>query len=218
MDASANPILLVVSDTICPWCWIGKRRLDKALATLAPEGLRFERRWHPFMLNPTMPPKGMERAAYRAAKFGSPERSAAIDARITAEGARDGLTFRFDRITRTPSTRDSHRLIRLAGQEGGAPLADAVAEALFSAYFAEGRDIGDPATLAALADAAGLPPGRAAAMLATEEGLAEVEEDAARAAGLGGVPAVVLGRRLVIQGAQPAEEAALALRDAMAAA
>jgi predicted DsbA family dithiol-disulfide isomerase len=220
MDGSHEaglPILTVVSDTICPWCWIGKRRLDAALSILADEGLRFTRIWHPFMLNPQMPPGGMERAAYRAAKFGSPERSAQIDARLTAEGAKDGLVFRFDRITRTPSTRDSHRLIRLATQEGGPALADDLAERLFSAYFAEGRDIGDAATLVAIADAAGLPPGRAAALLAGDEGVAEMEKDVARAAGLGGVPAIILDRQLVISGAEPAVAMAEALRTAVAA-
>ena len=208
--------LLVVSDTICPWCWIGKRRLDAAISALAGEGLRFERRWHPFLLNPDMPRGGVPRAEYRARKFGSLERSAAMDARVAAEGAREGLTFRFDRIARTPDTRDSHRLIRLAGEEGGAPLADAVAEALFRAYFEEGRDIGDAGTLAEVADAAGLPRARAAAMLGSDEGRAALEEEVGRAAGIGGVPAVILGRQIVIHGAQPSHEAVSALRDASA--
>lgn len=212
----APHVLLVVSDTICPWCWIGKRRLDAAIAALAREGLRFERRWHPFLLNPDMPPGGVERAEYRRRKFGSLERSAELDARVAGEGAKEGLSFRFDRIARTPDTRSSHRLIRLATEEGGAPLADDVAEALFRAYFEEGRDIGDAATLAEVADAAGLPHARAAAMLASDEGRESLEEEIARAAGIGGVPAVILGRRLVIHGAQPSHEAVAALRDALA--
>ena len=206
--------LLVVVDTVCPWCWVGKRRLDAAMAVLAAEGLRLERRWHPFQLNPAMPAGGMPRAEYRARKFGSAERGRELDARLAAEGAKDGLPFAFERIARTPNSLDSHRLIRLAAAEGGAAMADAVAEALFAAYFAEGRDIGDPAVLAAIGDAAGLPPGRAGAMLEDGEGLAEVEAEAARAAGLGGVPAVVLGGRLLVSGAQPAAAMAEAIRRA----
>ncbi|WP_458095544.1 DsbA family oxidoreductase [Roseomonas sp. WA12] len=204
--------LLVAVDTVCPWCWVGKRRLDAALAMLAEEDINLSVRWHPFQLNPDMPAGGMPRAEYRARKFGSVERGRELDARLAAEGAKDGLLFDFDRIARTPNSLDSHRLIRLAMLEGGSALADRVAEGVFSAYFAEGRDIGDAAVLAAIGDATGLPPGRSAAMLAGEEGRAEVAEDAAQAQGLGGVPAVILGRQLVISGAQPAAAMVEAIR------
>ena len=210
--------LLVVVDTVCPWCWVGKRRLDAAMAMLAEEGLVLSRRWHPFQLNPDMPAGGMPRAEYRARKFGSVERGRELDARLAAEGAKDGLPFDFERIERSPNSLDSHRLIRLAMLEGGAALADRVAEGVFSAYFAEGRDIGEAAVLAAIGDAAGLPPGRSAAMLAGEEGWAEVAEDAARAQGLGGVPAVILGRQLIMSGAQPAAAMAEAIRAGLRAA
>ncbi|HEY8612593.1 MAG TPA: DsbA family oxidoreductase [Roseomonas sp.] len=212
MQENEMPTLLVVVDTVCPWCWVGKRRLDAALATLADEGLRLSRQWHPFQLNPDMPPGGMPRAEYRAKKFGSVERGRQLDARLAAEGAKDGLPFDFERITRSPNSLASHRLIRLAGLEGGAAMADRVVEAIFAAYFAEGRDIGDAAVLAAIGDAAGLPPGRSAALLASEEGAAEVVHEAARASGLGGVPAVILDRQLIISGAQPAEAMAAAIR------
>ena len=210
--------LLVVVDTVCPWCWVGKRRLDAAMAMLAEEGLVLSRRWHPFQLNPDMPAGGMPRAEYRARKFGSVERGRELDARLAAEGAKDGLLFDFERIERSPNSLDSHRLIRLAMLEGGAALADRVAEGVFSAYFAEGRDIGDAAVLAAIGDTAGLRPGRSAAMLAGEEGWAEVAEDAARAQGLGGVPAVILGRQLIMSGAQPAAAMAEAIRAGLRAA
>lgn len=210
--------LLVVVDTVCPWCWVGKRRLDAALAMLAEEGLPLFRRWHPFQLNPDMPAGGMPRAEYRARKFGSVERGRELDARLAAEGAKDGLPFDFERIERSPNSLDSHRLIRLAMIEGGAALADRVAEGVFSAYFAEGRDIGDAQVLAAIGDAAGLPPGRSAAMLAGDEGRAEVAEDAARAQGLGGVPAVILDRQLIISGAQPAAAMVEAIRAGLRAA
>ncbi|WP_043830535.1 DsbA family oxidoreductase [Muricoccus aerilatus] len=204
--------LLVVVDTVCPWCWLGKRRLDAALAILAAEDLHLARQWHPFQLNPDMPAGGMPRAEYRARKFGSVERGRELDARLAAEGAKDGLAFDFERIERSPNSLGSHRLIRLAALEGGPTLADAVAEGVFAAYFSEGRDIGDPAVLAAIGDAAGLPPGRAAAMLASDDLAAEVAEDAARAAGLGGVPAIILGRHLIVSGAQQPEAMAAAIR------
>lgn len=215
MDPAPH-VLLVVSDTICPWCWIGKRRLDAALAVLAGEGLRFERRWHPFLLNPDMPRGGVPRGEYRARKFGSLARAAELDARVAAEGAGEGLAFRFDRIARTPDTRDSHRLIRWAASRGGPAAADAMGEAVMSAYFSAGEDIGDAGILARLAAGAGQDPAEAAAMLAGEEGRAAVEEDVARAAGIGGVPAVILGGRLVLHGAQRSHEAVAALRAAVA--
>src|SRR5947209_1031359 len=133
----------VISDLICPWCYIGKRRLERAVAALA--GRHEVRvRWHPFQLNPQMPRGGMDRRAYRTAKFGSWERSQALDARVAAVGAAEGLVFAFDKIGRTPNTLDAHRLIRVAGQVG---VQDAVVEALFRGYFTEGRDLSDRQTL-----------------------------------------------------------------------
>ncbi|SHI53512.1 Predicted dithiol-disulfide isomerase, DsbA family [Roseomonas rosea] len=218
MSSLNPPVLLVVVDTVCPWCWVGKRRLDAALATLAEEGLQLSRQWHPFQLNPDMPSGGMLRAEYRARKFGSVERGRQLDARLAAEGAKDGLPFDFERIERSPNSLDSHRLIRLAMMEGGPEVTDRVAEGIFSAYFAEGRDIGDPAVLAAIGDAAGLPAGRSAAILTSEEGREEVARDAARAQGIGGVPAVILDRQMIISGAQPAEAMAAAIREGLRAA
>ncbi|MFH5924162.1 DsbA family oxidoreductase [Roseomonas xinghualingensis] len=208
----ARTTLLVVVDTVCPWCWVGKRRLDAALAMLAEEGPRLSRQWHPFQLNPDMPKGGMPRAEYRAKKFGSVERGKQLDARLAAEGAKDGIPFDFERITISPNSLDSHRLIRLAALHGGAEMADRVVEAIFSAYFAEGRDIGDAAVLAAIGDASGLPPGLSASMLAGEEGASDIQREAARAAGLGGVPAVILDRQLIISGAQSASAMAEAIR------
>jgi predicted DsbA family dithiol-disulfide isomerase len=121
--AAALSRIDVVSDAICPWCWIGKRHLEGALARLADEGERFAVRWRPFQLNPDMPREGVERSAYRAAKFGSIERSSELDAQVAAAGAAAGLEFRFDRQRRTPNTVDAHRLIRHAGEIGGASQA-----------------------------------------------------------------------------------------------
>ena len=126
----------VISDVICPWCYIGKRRLEKAVIAVA--GRHEVRvRWHPFQLNPQMPRGGMDRRAYRTAKFGSWEQSQALDAQVAAVGAAEGLVFAFDKMKRTPFTLDAHRLIRLGGQEG---IQDVVVEAMFLAYFTEGRD------------------------------------------------------------------------------
>ena len=206
----------VVSDAICPWCWIGKRHLEGALAALAEDGERFEVHWRPFQLNPDMAPEGVERAAYRAAKFGSIERSRQLDAQVAAAGAAAGLEFRFDRQRRTPNTVDAHRVVRRAGEAGGPALQEAVVEALFRAYFQDGRDIGDRAVLAEAADAAGMDG--AAALLATEEGAADVRaEDAGfRGLGISGVPSFALSGHVLFSGAVPADRMADAFRQALA--
>src|SRR5947209_17108367 len=121
----------VISDVICPWCYIGKRRLEKAVAAL---DLQVEVRWLPFQLNPAMPKEGVSRREYRTRKFGSWERSLELDARVVAVGEAEGISFALDRIERTPNTLDAHRLIWLAGEQG---IQDAVVEALFRAYFIE---------------------------------------------------------------------------------
>ena len=206
----------VVSDAICPWCWIGKRHLEGALARLAEEGDRFEVHWRPFQLNPDMPREGVERDAYRAAKFGSIERSRELDAQVAAAGAAAGLEFRFDRQRRTPNTVNAHRLIRHAGAVGGTARQDAVVEALFRAYFQDGRDIGNAAVLAEVAAGAGLDG--AAAFLASDDGAAEVrEEDAGfRRLGISGVPSFALAGHVLFSGAVPAERMADAFRRALA--
>src|ERR1700687_5398637 len=126
----------VISDVICPWCFIGKRRLEKAVAAFGREQVRV--RWHPFQLNPRILKGGMNRQEYPTAKCGSWERSLALDAQVAAAGRGEGIPFAFDRIMRTPNTLDAHRLIGLADTEG---VQDAVVEAVFRGYFVEGRDI-----------------------------------------------------------------------------
>nr|WP_294512440.1 DsbA family oxidoreductase [uncultured Rhodopila sp.] len=203
----------IVSDAICPWCYIGKRQLESALAILAAEGMTFSVHWNPFQLNPDMPKEGRDRAAYRAAKFGSAEKSAELDQRITEAGAAVGLGFRTDLITRTPNTIDAHRLIWLAGEHG---VQDAAMEAVFRAYFVEGRDIGDPAVLAACGAEAGL---RDVGVFLDGE-LAEEDmraaDQAARDAGVSGVPSFFLDGYNLFSGAMPAETIAGALRHARA--
>ncbi len=145
----------VISDAICPWCYIGKRQLEIALPLLAAEGLVFSVMWHPFQLNPDMPPEGVDRKSYREQKFGGPEKAAAIDQRITETAATLGLEFHLEKLTRTPNTVNAHRLIRYSAQQG---VQDAVVEALFKAYFCEGADLGDNELLAAIGGLGGLDP------------------------------------------------------------
>jgi predicted DsbA family dithiol-disulfide isomerase len=180
----------VISDAICPWCWVAKRRLESALAALAPD-ITATVTWRPFALNPEMPKAGVDRRAYRSAKFGSWQRSQALDAQVAAAGRSDGLVFNHDKMERTPNTVDAHRLIRLAGQLG---KQDVVVEGLFAAYFNEGRDIGDAAILADVGASAGLDRARILAMLASDEGQAEVRSESQRAVSLhvSAVPTVLV--------------------------
>lgn len=196
--------LSIVSDTICPWCYIGKRRLERAIEILAADGVTVRTRWLPFELNPTMPPAGMDRRAYRSGKFGSWDSSQALDAQVAAEGAREGVVFRHELMARTPNTRASHRLIWLAGDVGGPEVQDRVVEELFSSYFSQGRDVGDPAVLADIGVDSGLPEERVLALLAGSDGMTEVlqYESWAATAGIGGVPSVLAGDHLLFSGAQ----------------
>ncbi len=207
--------LTVVSDAICPWCWIGKRRLDQALAILAEHepGLAFEVSFFPFMLNPDMPKEGVDRASYRAAKFGSLERSRELDARVAAAGAECGLEFRHDLMLRTPNTTNAHRLARFAAEQD---RQRPVIEAMFRAYFNEGRDIGDVTVLAELGAAQGMDHDATLARLGSDEAAEEVRAQAASAsrAGITGVPSFVLNRHFLFSGAQPAETIADALLSA----
>jgi len=135
----------VISDAICPWCYIGKRQLERALDILEKDRLRFTVAWHPFQLNPDMPAEGVDREKYRVAKFGSLERSRQMDQRITETAATVGIEFHLEKLTRTPNTLNAHRLIRFAGQKGAQ---DDVVEALFYEYFCNGGDIGNAQVLA----------------------------------------------------------------------
>ena len=203
----------VISDAICPWCWIGKRQLERALPVLASQGLIFAVAWHPFQLNPHMPAGGMDRREYRLKKFGTADAPEQPDPRVATAGAGVGLQFRYDLIRRTPNTVDAHRVIRLAGRHG---VQDAVVEALFSGYFTAGADIGDAATLIRLAVGAGLPQEEVAALLAGEAGRDDVlaEDRSMRQSGLDGVPAFAMGRYVLFTGAVPADAMAEAFAKA----
>ncbi len=201
----------IVSDPICPWCYIGKRHLERALATLAEEGLTFQVHWNPFQLNPDMPREGRDRASYRAWKFGSASKAAALDQRITEAAANIGLAFRTDLMTRTPNTIDAHRMIWFAGQQGSQ---DATVEAMFRAYFIEGRDIGEHGALVECAAEAGLPRQAVIDFLLGDLARQEVRtaDRAAREAGVSGVPSFFLDGYSLFSGAMPPETIANALR------
>ncbi len=192
----------IVLDVICPWCFIGKRRMEKALA-LRPE-IAAEFAWRPFQLNPEMPPEGMSRHDYLAAKFGGAQHAGRIYQTVADAGATVGIRFAFDRIRRTPNTRDAHRLVRHAADEG---MADALVERLFGAYFLEGRDVGDRATLAEIAVEAGLEPAGIARFLAGDGLLADIlaEDRGARRIGINAVPCFIFAGQYAISGAQEPE-------------
>jgi predicted DsbA family dithiol-disulfide isomerase len=202
----------VISDAICPWCYIGKRRLEKAVAAL---GAPVELRWLPFQLNSQMPKEGVSRRDYRAKKFGSWERSRELDARLVAVGEAEGIRFAFERIERTPNTLDAHRLIGLAGERG---VQDPVVDALFRAYFTEGRDIGNRQTLLDVAAEAGLRRHQAEAMLSSDDGLQAIKDaDAlARRLGVDGVPFFLVNGEITLSGARQPEAFLEAFRQAVA--
>lgn len=190
----------VISDVICPWCYIGKRRLEKAIAAL--EGQHdVQVRWQPFQLNPTMPKEGISRQEYRIEKFGSWERSQELDAKLIAVGETEGIHFAFDLTERTPNTVDAHRLIWLADQHG---CQDAVVEALFVAYFTEGRDISNRTTLIDMVVEAGLERQVVEAMLNTDEGMNVIADagEVSRRHQVGGVPFFIINDEITLSGAQ----------------
>ena len=193
----------VISDTVCPWCFIGKRRLMRAMG-LRPQ-IAFDVKWRPYRLDPTVPKGGMDRQAYMRAKFGDdPMKIVEMHKLIAAEGAKDGIEFDFAAIRRRPDTLDSHRLIRWAEAAG---VQDEVVERLFIAYFENGEDIGDIRTLADIADLCGMDGVEVAQMLETDTDLAlvEREDQLAHEMGVTGVPAMIFGNKLAVSGAREPE-------------
>jgi len=197
----------IASDVVCPWCYIGKRRLEKALALLDGE-VKANIVWLPFQLNPGIPDEGMPRAEYRTQKFGSIERGRQLDARVASEGSGEGIAFAFDRIARTPNTRAAHQLIELAQSQA---KGTGVVDALFRAYFEEAKDIGDAAVLQEIADANGVSgwPGHANATSVAQK------EEGVRSLGISAVPTFILDRKLGVSGAHPPEALADAIRQAL---
>jgi len=204
----------IISDPICPWCYIGKARLDQAIAETGIDP--FEVNWRIFQLNPDMPPGGMDRKAYLEAKFGGPEGAKRVYSRIRAVAGESGLDIRFDAIPRTPNTFDAHRVIRWAKATGHQ---NAVVQQLFRRYFELGQDISQRETLLDAAEAAGMEREVVARLLDGDADRAELEaeEEAARRMGVTGVPCFIIGGRYVLQGAQDAETWKRVLRELDAA-
>jgi predicted DsbA family dithiol-disulfide isomerase len=201
----------VVSDIVCPWCWLGKRRLDATLDTFMAFGV--EVTFRPFQLDPDVPEGGVDYKAYMTAKFGDLSRIAASQEQLKAAGAALGMSYRFEEIAIRPNTFNAHCLIRWASGEGKGA---AVVEALFAAHFEELRDVGDPAVLADIAGEAGLDRALVAERLASDFIRAEVRRDEAyfRRLGIGGVPTFIANGRSAVQGAQEAATLERFLRDA----
>ena len=200
LQSAAEFCIEVYSDVICPWCYVGKRRFERALRQ-ADKTVKAHVAWRPFQLNPTMPKNGMDRTAYLTAKFGSLDAFKEMEQRLLETGSDEKISFAFEKILRTPNTFLAHRLIWYAGIHG---RQDAVVDRLFKGYFEEGLDIGSMSILVELADRAGLKAGE---FLASEEGAAEVkaEESVGHTLGIRGVPYFVFGNRYGISGAQPVE-------------
>lgn len=197
----------VISDVICPWCFLGKRRLDKAISLL--DGIKVEVNWKPFFLDPTIPAKGMSRRAYLENKFGA-DRLDTLHDPLVAAGKAEGVPFAFDKITRTPNTMDAHRLIRW--RRDGDKQHD-MAERLFMAYFTGGLDIGDRAVLLKIAREAGMDEAEVSMKLENDADIDAVNAEVERAYRMGvtGVPCFIFGQKQGLIGAQPADVLAEAI-------
>jgi predicted DsbA family dithiol-disulfide isomerase len=209
MTVEMSRAIEVFSDVVCPWCFIGKRRLAMAIKILGWEDVPIH--WKAFQLNPDMPSGGMDRLEYRTKKFGSAEHALRLDANVTVIAAKEGITFNLDRIQKAPNTFDAHRLIWIANRAG---TQDTVIETLFKAYFTEGQDIGDLKILEEIARSAGLPPD----LLKTDLGKPEVLADLhhAQKVGISSVPTFLVNGVFATAGAQPPGQLAEFLKQAAA--
>ena len=192
----------IFSDPICPWCYIGKTLLDRALETRPDHPFNVE--WHPFQLNPDMPAAGMDRRAYLEGKFGGKHQAVEVYGRIADAAQKAGIEIDFAAIQRTPNTMNAHRLIHWAGLEG---RQNAVVMALFRAYFKDGRDIGSTDTLVDIAQACGMDPEAVERLFATDADRADLvaRDTDARQKGITGVPAFLIAQQYMMPGAQPVE-------------
>ncbi len=211
MAATAPITIDVVSDVVCPWCYVGSRRLEHALA-LVPE-VEAEIFWRPFQLDPTIPPEGRDRREYMRGKFGSDERIRQLHDNLVQSTLDAGIPFAFEKIKVAANTLDAHRVIRWAGGQGP-HLQEAVVKALFKANFEEGRNVGDHAVLTEIAAEAGMDSTVVAALLPTEADRDAVrsEIEQAQRMGISGVPCFLLERKYAVMGAQPSEQLADAIR------
>ena len=190
----------VFSDVVCPWCFLGKRRMESAFAQR--RDVPFEVLWRPFELNPGIPASGVDRTVHLVEKFGGREALGAAERRLEQLGREIGIEFLFDRIERVPNTRAAHRLVA-AGTDPA--MRSLIAEHVFSAYFERGQDVGDPEVLTAIAARCGLDAGSVRSMLGSREGFDEIarQERAGMELGVSGVPTFVFDRRYLLSGAQP---------------
>lgn len=206
----------IVSDVVCPWCFIGKRRLEAALASLRAEqpDLDIAVRWHPYFLNPDTPTEGEDYRAYLEAKFGGPAALERIWQQISDTGRSVGIAFAFEKIERRAHTLRAHRLIHRAQRLG---TTEAWVEALFVGQFQKGRDVGDIATLCAIGEQLGEDPTDLRAYLESDEDADAVQAAAgeAQAMGVSGVPFFIFNRRLAVSGAHPPEALRQAIDEAM---
>ncbi len=203
VDAVTTPLQIdFVSDTVCPWCYIGRRRLARALEAVPQVAIRIT--WRTFLLNPEMPQGGVDRQTYLRRKFGGADRAREIYRQVEAVGRSDGIPFDFDAMDRMPDSRPSHRLIRWAAIRG---CDDDLIERLFRAFFLDGRDIGDTEVLAALVEDCGLDGSDARNLLDSGAGLqaVEAEDREVKQAGIQSVPCFSIDGRYVVAGAQPPE-------------
>jgi predicted DsbA family dithiol-disulfide isomerase len=198
----------IVSDVMCPWCYIGKRRLEAALKSMP--DLKVLVRWHPFQLDSTLPKHGKDRQQYLSDKFGGPERANTFYAQIKAAGQEEGIDFAFEKIALSPNTLDCHRLILWSRADD---LQDEVTERLFKAYFIDGQDLTRSETLVRISREAGMQSDLVAQLLETETDLDKVEAQIANAqnSGITGVPCFIIDGRFVLAGAEKAETIAAAL-------
>ncbi len=202
----------VVSDVVCPWCYLGEKRLELALAG---ETDPVEIRWRPFQLDPAIPPGGLDRTEYMERKFGNSGRIAQTHDMLTRLGADAGISFAFDRINRAPNTLNAHRLVRWAASAGKQAE---IVDRLFRAYFTEGLDIGDAAELTAIARECGLDPDAVATLLGRDDDKEAVRREIgeAQAIGVSGVPFFIFAGRLAVSGAQEVEVLRQAIAQARA--
>ena len=203
----------IISDPICPWCYIGKTNLDKALAEIPDHPFTIE--WHPFQLNPDMPMGGMDRKAYLEAKFGGKEGAVKAYAPVVEHAEKSGATINFDAMTVTPNTIDAHRLIHWAGIEQRQSY---VVDLLFKAYFVEGRDIGNHEVLADIADTAEMDAAMVTKLLASDADIDDIRarDKHSREMGVNSVPTFIVADQHAVPGAQPPEMWVKVIKDIMA--
>ncbi len=204
----------IVSDIMCPWCYIGKRRLETALQLVGTD-TETSVHWRPYQLDPTLPKEGKDRTAYLEAKFGGPEKAKQIYGQIEEVGRSENLAFNFASIPRSYNTLDAHRVIRWAANEG-ADVQDVLVERLFKLFFMEGGNIGDNAELVEAASASGMDGAVVEALLATDKDRAEVEQEIATAQQMGvtGVPCFIINQKYAVMGAEAPENIAAAIKQA----